>query len=481
MMKNTLRILGITLVTGFVLAGSYVEVQDGVGSVGIEMPDASSLGDPATETLARIYLLNETSLVEIGDETPYKIVELEYTENEISIGPVPSGPGYQVILALGSAHATTGVFVPARYAVSESFAVIAGQATLVDLTPVESKFDYADSLLGNNLVDIAYMNSSLYTVSAGGDGSTVYELSLALAITNGAGVALPTSETARSIGIGALVGVGTAVPWINTDKGIIPYNGGALELDFDIDYPIGAEKPDVLASGAFVVGGDLYGWFQVDGGLGGVYDELASLLEKQWLSDIDLSAFITGEPISDLAVDYSSGEVEGYFASALGAFRLPQRVLTDETINTVPEILKAASFFEVVIDEEVAPITELALDYALIEPKLYLGTSKGVVSVLTADIDQDPDDPATETINASGLVTESLGRRVQDMAIGGTYHAVLTDHFLIVSGNGGRSYSVVPIYAGIVTAPSGLFLNDSTGVVYIAGETGIAWVDIDDL
>ncbi|MCK4515903.1 MAG: hypothetical protein KAU31_11625, partial [Spirochaetaceae bacterium] len=107
---------------------------------------------------------------------------------------------------------------------------------------------------------------------------------------------------------------------------------------------------------------------------------------------------------------------------------------------------------------------------------LYLGTNRGVVSVLKADLGPDAVD-----IPFSEVVTESLGRTVRDMAIGANYHAILTDHFLIVSSDSGATYSLLPIYAGIVTAPTGLFLDDGTGIVLIAGENGIASVDIDDI
>ena len=459
-MKNRIRFLGIILITGLLLAGCYAPVSDGVGSVGIRLPDTSSTGEPSDQSVARIYLLNEIALVSIGETTPYKVVEIESEENEVSIGPVPSGPGYQVILVLGDdvadpvAGGDATIFVPELYAVSEPFAVIAGQATPVPLEPVPSPFGHESGVFGENLVGITLVGGSFYTASAGDAGSEAFQLDAGLGVT--ASASLPGDEIATSIGIGALIGPGT-VPWINTDKGIIPYVGGTLELDFDLDYP--SDFPPVLDSGAFLSGGDLFGWFQVDGGLGGVYDA-APAGDKQWLTDIDLSSFISGQPISDLVVDSSTGEIEGYFASKLGAFKAPERILTED-INTVQGILEASSFFEVVIDEEKATITELALVAGTDD--LYLGTNRGVVSVLKTDLD-----PAT--IPYSNLVTESLGRT-----------AILTDHFLIVSSTGGAPYTMLPIYAGIVTAPTGLFLDDGTGVVLIAGETGIATLDIDDI
>ena len=358
MMKNTIKLLGIILITGLLLAGCYVLVDDGVGSVGITLPDRSSAGEASDQSVARIYLLNETSLVEIGDATPYKEVPILTVQNEVSIGPVPSGPGYQVILVLGNdaadpvAGGEAKLFVPEFYAVSEPFAVIAGQATPVPLVPVASPFSYAPAVFGEHLVGITFVGGSFYTASAGDAGSEAFQLDAGLNVI-GTPAPLPDGETATSLGVGALFSVPN-VPWINTDKGIIPYVGGTLELDFDLDYP--SDFPPVLDSGAFLSGGtDLYGWFQVEGGLGGVYDNNSG--GKQWLADIDLSSFISGQPVSDLAVDDSAGSIEGYFASKLGAFKLPEVVLFNDEIDTVPEILDSASFFEVLIDGEKAAIT----------------------------------------------------------------------------------------------------------------------------
>ncbi len=491
MMKNTIKLPGIALIAGLILTGCYVLVGEGVGSVGIELPDASSTGDPSDQEIARIYLLNGTSLVEIGNTTPYKVVDLLTVVNEVSIGPVPSGPGYQVILVLGD-PVTAGevdIFVPERYAVSATFAVIAGQATPVELVSVASPFSHVPDLLGEDLKGIVNVyrgpdppdpvDFKFYTASA----REAFELSNLLTVT--ATAALPEGEDANSVGVGALVNEPYPVPWINTTEGIIPYLGGTsfsvAELDFDADYPLDSTFPPVLDSGAFIAEKqapfppgeyDLFGWFQVDGGLGGVFDEDDTYDPgpKQWLDDIDLSTFISGQPVSDLVVDDSTGSIQGYFASKLGAFMLPEVVLTDPLIDTVKEILEEASFFEVAIDGEKATITELAM----VGTKLYLGTNRGVVSVQKADL-------GLAMIPTSDLVTEALGRTVRDMAIGSAYHAILTDHFLIVSSNGGTSYSVVPIYAGIVTAPTGLFLDEGSGVVLITGETGIATLDINGL
>jgi len=480
-MKTIARFTGMVVLAGLLLTGCYVIIDDGVGAVGIEMPSPSETGDPADVSVGRIYLLNENALVDVsGTDTAelYKSVDIELEENEVTIGPVPSGPGYQVVISLGNIETDLEgdeVFVPTQYAYSEPFAVVAGEATPIDLTVGPSPFQYVadERIFGESLVDIRFVGTSLYTATADDTSSTAFELSLGLAITDED--SLPAGEYAVSIGNGAYTEPGPVahdnVPWINTNMGIIPYFNGNLMADWDND--LSAPLPPVLDSGAFIAGGnDLFGWFQVDGGLGGVYDEYVFPGVKQWLENIDLSTFITGQPVSDLAVDFSGGAVEGYFASKLGAFKLPEVVLTDPEINTVPEILDNADFFQVEVDGEDALITQLSLVGGT--DTLYLGTNKGVVSVNKTQLGLD-------VIPVSDTVTESLGRVVRDMYMGSNYHAILTDNLLIVSANGGTTYTVLPIFASIVTSPTGIVLNDVTGIVYIAGETGLAWVDINGI
>lgn len=489
---KTLTRIAVLIIAGFALAGCYYEADSGVGSVGITVPDASSTGEPADEELARVYLINGTDLVDISDEDSaatdlFKLVELEFSENEVSIGPVPSGPGYRVVLALGATDEASSVFIPTRYAWTEDeFSVVAGQAVPIELTAVSTPFSYAPLLLGENLVDIAFVGSALYTASASESGSTAYELDLALNITDEDDL---TDETAISIGVGAYIDGTTAVPnvpWINTDKGIIPYYAGVLIENWSNDtvaesLPDGTNLPPVLDSGALIAGippeNDLFGWYQFDGGLGGVYDDRDAGGDKQWVEDIDLSDFITGQPVYDLAVDDSGGQFVGYFASKLGAFSLPQEVLKDTTgdYDSVQEIIDAGLYFDVLVDGEEATITQLSVVDGT-PAELYLGTNRGVVSVSTAELATDG-----MSIPVSNEVTESLGRTVRDMAIGDNYHAILTDNLLIVRNTANTTYAVIPIYAGIVTSPTGIFLSDATGVIYMAGESGLGWVDIDDI
>jgi hypothetical protein len=502
-MKAIVRIATV-LVVGLALAGCYFEVDPGAGAVGIEIPDPRAAGEDSDQSIGRIYLINGITLVDISEDGGtglFREVDLELEENEVSVGPVPSGPGYRVVVALGDLDEDTDVFVPERYAWTEdAFNVIAGQAVDVDLETVATPFGNVVEVLGEDLVGISYSpdnGGAFYTASRGAD-SSVFRLddnpvplfSLAddaLLAT----VPLPTGQTANSIGYGADAAQPAAiVPWINTNEGVIPYNTATNTLDtaFFSDYPSGATTPDVLSSGAFVVADadiarpgeeDLFGWFQVDGGIGGVFDQDdgSDAGPKQWLTDIDLSTFLSGEPITDLVVVLNSDDdVEAYFASKLGAFMLPQDVLSNPDIDEVDEILDAAEFFEVIVNGQKALITELAV----VDTDIYLGTNRGVVSAPLSELSE-------ESITPSGIVSESLGRRVVDMEIGDDYHVILTDNLLIVSDDSGLTYQVLPIYAGIVTEPTAIFLFDAPGagpldgLLLISGETGIATLDISNL
>ena len=86
---------------------------------------------------------------------------------------------------------------------------------------------------------------------------------------------IPTAETANSLTLGALWNQ-DAVPYLNTDEGILPYNGTYQET---FDETSGIDR-EVFDSGAFRVGTELYAYFQYDGGLGGVWDNAGA---QDWL------------------------------------------------------------------------------------------------------------------------------------------------------------------------------------------------------
>ena len=296
-MKNAIKLLALVAGVAFLAAGCYLSLDDGIGSVGIRLPEPSSSGTPATADAARIFVVNGSTQLQLGDGIPYVEVALTGEANEVTVGPVPSGPGYQVILAVGSyvvGFDGNEYFVPSEYAVSEEFNVYAGQATIQEMTLSTSPFAAPPAdLLGRSLVDVAAIGVDLYTTTA----TEFYKLDAALATQLTYPKTIPGGRTASGLSVGATTAASRL--WINTDDGIVPFDG----TNFDTSFTDIALKP-ILDSGAFSMGGSLYGYFQFDGGLGGVYNDGGG---NEWLSEVDLSGFVVGQPVYDLTIEDDIG------------------------------------------------------------------------------------------------------------------------------------------------------------------------------
>ncbi len=448
-----------------VLGGCYLAPDEGAGSVGVQLPgsddpDQTVVDDEAART-ARVYLLSGDSLVDLAD-TGHLQVNLVDGDQDVSVGPVPAGPGYQVILVLGALDG--GSFTPARFAVSETFTVFAGQAN--EITPLSTQpVDFtAGALDGESLVGVMTDGTSLYAASSGElfAGTPALEF--------GDGIAVPAGQTVNSLSLGFFFsGSGFAPePWLNTTTGILPYRGGA----FDTDFSSALETNSILSSGSFGVGTaptrNLYGFFQLDGGLGGLWVTDANYttpIAWEWLDEVDLSEVVTGQPVYDFVVD---GMDAVYFATKLGSFRLTSDLLTSGA-STVQDIMDAAEFFTVAVNGQQMDVTEMAL----VGDTMYLATAKGVVqgSVVAGEA-------VLEVAEDAAVIPETANREVLAMAFGSTYGAILTNHFLVVTNNR-EDYEAIPIYVGTGGVPSDIFLDTATGTVLVAGSDGLLAVNID--
>jgi hypothetical protein len=481
-MKRTLTVSFVVLLAGL-LSGCFLALDDGVGTLGIELPDpqSSGTGDP---TVARIYVINGSAAVPLGEGTDYVQETVDGQENEVSVGPIPSGSGYQVVLILGAIDEESDVFIPARYVVSEELAVYSGQATEVTLVPEDTPFVPVDpdDTLGENLIGLVFDGTALYTatptailVDAGVTDITTPDTGVDF----GAPVAITSGEVANSMDLGALQG-GAVVPFLNTDAGILPYSG-VFEYTFDETSGI---TQTVLDSGGFTdASNELYAYFQYDGGLGGVWDDGTG---QEWLSEIDLSSLVSGQPVYDLEVVFDGSNIYGYFATKLGAFRLSDALLRDDNIDTAQEVFNYSGpgrtiFFSAKIDDVFAPITEICIAGG---GDAYIGTGRGVIITTVAEIealDATPEEDVLEgdSSDPTSMIVESLGRYIEDIVAGGGYVAILTRQFVIVSNDNGVSFVAVPVAASSVGTPSAIFLDSLTGVLLVSGSTGLAGMDID--
>jgi len=172
---------------------------------------------------------------------------------------------------------------------------------------------------------------------------------------------------------------------------------------------------------------------------------------------------------------YTDGEtVDGFFATKLGAFRMPQAVLEGAPgdYDTAQEVFVASDFFEVTIDGVNATITQIAVGL-MGEDTLYLGTPRGAVEV--SDMSQIGGE---DVVVDSSLVPGTAGLIVEDIVTAGSYVVILTNHFLVYSTDGGTSFSRTPIYASSVGKVSDMFVDTASGVVLLSGEFGLSGIDV---
>lgn len=494
-MKRTTILSAIAALVIVTLAGCYVGLDDGAGSVGIPLPDPRTVSQGAPAEYARIFVLNGAILLEVGEGTPYKEFDLtpspDETLTEATVGPVPTGDGYRVVLVFGDYQNGAGggeYFVPSDYAVSDPFTVYGGQATAVDaeLTPTPFVGVGGADILGLDLKGIVFAAGNLYVA----DTDTLYQAGATPAdfetgVSFGSSFAAPGGRTINSITLGAIeddtISTANDVPtvWLNTTSGVLPFNGSGFDTTFDDGSQL--ESTSILDSGAFILAADntLYGYVQFNGGLSAVRDKNGTPVDDlQWMEPTDLSDLVVGQPIYDLAVQLTGSNVYGYFATKLGAFRMPDTVISDDTIDTAQEVFQASDFFEVSFNGTKAVITQIAIDPSG-SGEIYLGTPRGAVRVPAteaAKIGSEDNVPLDAT-----LIPGTEGLIVEDIVMGGNYVVVLTNHFLVYSTNGGDSFesAPLPVYASSAGTVNEIFLDTSGGVVLLAGSSGLAGVDID--
>lgn len=499
-MKRLLFIAGAAIL---LLAGCFLAVDNGSGSVGIELPEPRSVTGDDPADAVRIYVINGPDLVEVGDTTPWAEIDLTAdaeTLSEVTVGPVPSGAGYRVVLVFGNYEAGADgpeVFVPVEYDLSAEFTVLGGQTNLTeildpDFTPFVN-IDPGDTL-GRSIVGIVFdgagTSTGLYAATAsglyratGGPGSFG-------TINFGSTPATPPGgRVITSLGLGAGGATELSEVWVNTDAGVLPYDGAT----FDTTFSTPVEDFRILDSGGFYLpGGSLpgvYGYVQYDGGLSAVRD-LGSQID--WLQPIDLSDVIAGTPITSMDVEESPNLIRGYFATKLGAFRLHQDILQlpQDPPPTAQDVFEFdggdldpandTAFFEVNIDGTNAVITELDVaDVPGADQFIFIGTPRGALRVAIADIDvADDQNPDVDAL----LIAETAGEAVVDIVATGNYAAIVTTHFLVYSTNANATsptFTAVPLYASVVGEVTGLLLDSATGSVLIAGNGGLVGIPLE--
>jgi hypothetical protein len=253
-------------------------------------------------------------------------------------------------------------------------------------------------------------------------------------------------------------------PWLNTDHGIVPYRAGAADLTFALE----GGDVQVLQSGSLSYAeGPLAGQvavYQRDGGLGGKAFANGSAITG-WI-DIDLSSFLTGKFI----YDFVTGGPYGFFATGLGALRIPKDVIR---VGVDPQtVLGESRFFTVDSSEPPLPILSLAL----VGTTLYMGTTNGVWKATINTIY--PQGSTTALADTPVQIPGTAGQSIKKIAVSGAAIAFLGTEDLVYSPDG-ISFNVYPFYSGLpADLPGDLtdmcwFDNAGTKYIMISGMKGV--------
>jgi hypothetical protein len=264
-----------------------------------------------------------------------------------------------------------------------------------------------------------------------------------------------------SIDRGYTAGGGDAV-WINTDRGIVLYDGA-----FDPTFQ-GSEFP-VRESGGLHDGTNLYVYYRLPNGFGGTEHG------GTWYKYDSFDEYFTGDFVRQFFVYEDPPETFAYFATSLGAFRIE----SDRLNEMVEDFVVNAVFFEANFGGEVAAVRGLAFKAP---DKMVLATEDGIgVGTLSS---------TTNVVTGVQRIAGTEGMTFTRVAVSdttGTYIAALDENAdLYLFKDLGTSYEMkkFPFYTGFPGGVSQMMFLPSSNILYISGEGrdfasgGFAKVDV---
>lgn len=440
-MKRIIKItvLGAVLLSLGLLYSCYMSSSFGKGSLSLHLTTDSSLSSPralgdTSNNKARVWLLDANSAVfPLGQDTEYQQVVINSSGTDISIDNIPAGQ-YTVLISVGNID-PNGFFEVLQYGESKPFSISSGNTAEPAISLEPSPF--SKYLKGINLKGVKELSSTVYAASK----DILYSGTLGN-IDGGTGQQVPTDYEVQSLSIGKVIATAdTDEIWLNTNKGILPYNG----TTFNTDLSSNLGDVTVLDSGAINVSGASLAitvFFQREGGLGGVYiiPGHNPPAANDWLN-IDLSDVITGQPVLSFYIT----DNYAYFATKLGAFRLSSDIITTYNGTDIPDLMNYAKFFSVDDSSGEIPILSLA-GYTSGADNLIMGTEKGAYTVKLTE--GDADHAFTETPT---LITDTEGHRITKMAAksDGSYIAMLSEKDLFIYNSTANAVAHYPFNSGL--------------------------------
>jgi hypothetical protein len=448
-MKRLVQYLAILAAAAITLSCYWTA---NLGTSGVQL-DFSNVQSKAAGDVVRVYLLADGNLLSVGDTVPYVEEDLDSGGQKITIENLPVGPQYQALVGVGNAAGS--IFQVSYYGESKTFELSSGDEITVSVTLQSMLYGvtYSTDLAGKELKGVVYSDTNfLYTA----EKDKIYALDTGtLAIDD---VASYGQLGAQSFQGNSLSGSSVAAwqGFINTDKGILPFNYSGVVWDFDTSFStaLGGEK-NLQESGVFNTGAvaPIYNFFfRRKNGLGGVNVPNAELgLPETW-EWVNLEL--------DGVLDMSCSDWYAYYAASGGAFALPPDILTDPT----PSIAEHRLNFS-------APAQILSVAIKDGSSDIYLGTTNGAWEGLVTE--QDPAVDPNISLGALSQVAETAGYGITQITVSSyfDYTAYLSRYYLFIREGG--LVTRFPFFAVIPGKASGLDWDNNGWTLYIAGSEGL--------
>ncbi len=450
-MKRLVQYLTILVAAAITLSCYWTA---NLGTSGFQL-DFSNVQSKAAGDLVRVYLLADGNLLSVGDTVPYVEEDLDSGGQKITIENLPVGPQYQALVGVGNTAGS--IFQVSYYGESKTFELSTGDEITVSVTLQSMLYSvtYSTDLAGKELKGVVATETSyIYTA----DLSKIYALDPGT-------LALETTEPYHDLGAEGFsvnsLSESSVSAWqgfINTDKGILPFNYSGVVWDFDSDFStaLGGEK-NLQESGVFDTGAasPIYNFFfRRKNGLGGVTVPNAELGSPETWEWVNLEL--------DGVLDMACSDWYAYYATSGGAFALPPNILAD----TTPSIAEHRLSFS-------APAKILSVAINTETDYIYLGTANGAWEGLVTE-----DDPAGVPNVSVGVLTqipETAGYGITQITVSSDsgYAAYLSRYYLFIRK--GVLVTRFPFFAVIPGKASGLDLgNINDWTLYIAGSEGLS-------
>jgi hypothetical protein len=428
---------------------------------------------PNENYFAHVYLLIGDELFPLGNGTNYveQPINLEGNQESIVVENIPAGM-YTLWLGIGIKREENDAFNVQYYYESDIFELIAGSTTHIDAAMIECPFEKALNVLGENINGVVMFPPTLYASGP----KNLYSYS---GVYNGPDFDVDVNFTEanfpdysiNSVSRGLdYTGVGTPgnIVFVNTTTGISKWDGSTFP---DSNVSTNLETTDVLRSLAYPDGNNLSIYFQRNGGLGGVYQEADP--PTDWVV-VDYSEFLKDQLVLDFCVTDNLTSNAGYFATAIGALRVPQFVLENYTEGDEFNLMSQVNFFSIIDSGTGEEIPIVSLGYDAADQDLYMGTYEGLFYGAVPDGTTDAITPGTIT-----LLGETAGKRIFMVLLNPAYRVYVSNTYLFLQDRGTSEVISLPFVAGL---PGEISAIDWDGnVLIISGSLGLVTLDVDAL